>query len=126
MLKSSRRQARLTNKTRLSVSRGELDGSEVVILEDEYSKGNLNQDGVEKGEDQGTSTQLVRHPLTLADLALGPSLDRPSPRPRDTTMSRAGGGGGARVKNSDPKLPSLSISRPSHASSSSSLNRAQR
>jgi hypothetical protein len=62
MLKSSRRQARLTQKTKLAVSRGELDGAEVVILEDEYSRGNLNQDGVEKGEDQGT---FLLHPSTI-------------------------------------------------------------
>lgn len=58
MLKS-RRQARLTNKTRLGINRGELEGAEPVVLDDENSKTNLNQDGVEKGEDQGESALSI-------------------------------------------------------------------
>lgn len=53
MLKS-RRQARLTNKSKLAVYRGELEGSELFSLDsEENGKSNLNSDGVEKGEDQG-------------------------------------------------------------------------
>ncbi|KAL7417881.1 enhancer of polycomb-like-domain-containing protein [Mrakia frigida] len=52
MLKS-RRQARLTNKSKLAVYRGELEGSELFSLDsEENGKSNLNSDGVEKGEDQ--------------------------------------------------------------------------
>lgn len=58
MLKS-RRQARLTNKSRLAVFRGELEGSELFAVEEEHNKGgNLNSDGVEKGEDQGESRSM--------------------------------------------------------------------
>lgn len=54
MLKS-RRQARLTNKTKLEIYRGgEGESWEVFIVESEENKGHLNSDGVEKGEDQGT------------------------------------------------------------------------
>lgn len=52
----SRRQGRWTKATRVQIHRGSLEGSELFALEGETNdKSNLNQDGVEKGEDQGES-----------------------------------------------------------------------
>lgn len=65
----SRRQARLTNKTRLAVHRGDLEGAEPVLLDEESGSGksNLNSDGVEKGEDQGEHPSPIPSSATAVD-----------------------------------------------------------
>jgi hypothetical protein len=69
----SRRQARLTNKTRLAVHRGDLEGAEPVLLDDESGSGksNLNSDGVEKGEDQGEQPLSISRGATAVDGPVG-------------------------------------------------------
>ncbi|CED83219.1 Polycomb enhancer protein, EPC [Phaffia rhodozyma] len=101
MLKS-RRQARLTNKTRLGINRGEIDGAEPVILDDDNSKTNLNQDGVEKGEDQEHHLQA----------AISAAAIRASASSRTVASSSSAGARGSPDKTTQPQEALYSIPTP--------------